>query len=200
MPATDLTPAAARALQRITTGYDPHQDRLRLAGECADGSTHTVWLTQRLLTRLLPPLWHWLEQHTPLATDGSMSTAEPPLSHQQTRQHFNQQAGLALPPPQPPVNPGELSPQWLVQSVQTSFQPGVVVLHLHNVVTPHTGAFAAPSLHLTLTALALRQWLAIVLQQYQQAEWATQHWPAWLTTSSAGGHDPATHSTHRLLH
>lgn len=57
-------------LQRITTEYIDHEDRLRLAGEDAQGQTTVLWLTQRLLNRLIPHLCQWLEQqggNAPLA-------------------------------------------------------------------------------------------------------------------------------------
>ena len=59
----EAAPPASPVLQRITTAYDPEQDRMRLDGERADGSTLTLWLTQRLLKHLLPALWQWLERH-----------------------------------------------------------------------------------------------------------------------------------------
>ena len=52
-----------QALQRITTEYDEHEDRLRLSGELSDGSSVLLWLTQRLLYRILPHLTQWLGQH-----------------------------------------------------------------------------------------------------------------------------------------
>ena len=48
----EAAPPASPVLQRITTAYDPEQDRMRLDGERADGSTLTLWLTQRLLKHL----------------------------------------------------------------------------------------------------------------------------------------------------
>lgn len=51
-------------LQRFTTEYVEIEDRIRLAGETAPGHTVVLWLTQRLLARLLPHLLQWLEQQT----------------------------------------------------------------------------------------------------------------------------------------
>ena len=47
-------------LQRITSEYIEAEDRLRLTGEVGEGETETLWLTQRLLTRLLDHLLKWL--------------------------------------------------------------------------------------------------------------------------------------------
>lgn len=49
------------ALQRMTTDYIVQEDRIRVTGECAGGGVLVLWLTQRLLVRLVPPLCRWLE-------------------------------------------------------------------------------------------------------------------------------------------
>ena len=43
-------------LQRITTDYHEEQDRLRLTGEDFQHTTTVLWLTQRLLGRMVPHL------------------------------------------------------------------------------------------------------------------------------------------------
>ncbi|MBC7859879.1 MAG: hypothetical protein H7Z39_14125, partial [Burkholderiaceae bacterium] len=55
------------ALQRITTEYVGVEDRIRLSGrddadDAGDGRTVVIWITQRLLQRLLPVLVEWLER------------------------------------------------------------------------------------------------------------------------------------------
>lgn len=47
-------------LQRVTTAYLENEDRLRLTGKLADGDIVVLWLTQRLLSRLVPHLTTWL--------------------------------------------------------------------------------------------------------------------------------------------
>lgn len=84
-------------LQRITTTYDVEQDRIRLIGQYVGGGTHTLWLTQRLLQRLLPVLWQWLErQDIPPNSDpdlvgGGMTAVSNPL-RDEALQNFAQQA------------------------------------------------------------------------------------------------------------
>ncbi len=48
-------------LTRITTEYIIEEDRIRLTGEADESETVVIWLTQRLLTRLLPEIFQWLE-------------------------------------------------------------------------------------------------------------------------------------------
>ena len=49
-------------LQRITTEYIDQEDRIRLTGELAHGATVVLWITQRLLNRLIPHLTAWLSR------------------------------------------------------------------------------------------------------------------------------------------
>ena len=49
-------------LQRLTTEYVDAEDRMRLTGEIRPGETLVLWLSQRLLMRLLPHLFLWLEK------------------------------------------------------------------------------------------------------------------------------------------
>ena len=43
-------------LGRVTTVYVDVEDRFRLSGEAQDGLVLVLWLTQRLLCRLVPHL------------------------------------------------------------------------------------------------------------------------------------------------
>lgn len=60
--ARDAVSSDHAALQRITTEYRAQEDRLCLTGERANGDAVVLWLTQRLLNRLVPHLTGWLEQ------------------------------------------------------------------------------------------------------------------------------------------
>jgi len=52
------------SLNRITTEYSELEDRIQLRGEAESKQTVVLWLTQRLLSRLLPYLFAWLENRT----------------------------------------------------------------------------------------------------------------------------------------
>ena len=176
----EAAPPASPVLQRITTAYDPEQDRMRLDGERADGSTLTLWLTQRLLKHLLPALWQWLERHDAPGPVAPAGPARLPGYHSDAVHGFAQQAARAQLPPQPPVTPHERSPQWRVHSIQLSASASGVDLHFSG--APGADATADP-VSLTLAAQPLRQWLSILQQQYHEAEWPTQDWPAWLAAA-----------------
>lgn len=156
--------ATAIQLQRITTAYDPVQDRIRLAGETAQAHTVALWLTQRLLAQLLPHLTTWLERHH----GGDDLRAD--LLNQ-----FAQQAALNALEPQAPVqaSPTAHGPDdGLVVSVDITTSADGVALTFKGV--------HAPMGRLNLQAMALRQWLGIVHLQCVQAGWPTDHWPEWM--------------------
>ena len=65
-------------LRRITTEYIEIEDRLRISGEIADAEAVVIWLTQRLLLRLLPLLLQWLDQQTQHTVNNA--NTPPPVS------------------------------------------------------------------------------------------------------------------------
>lgn len=48
-------------LKRLSTGHQEVEDRIRLVGETGNGAVVVLWLTQRLLLRLVPILLEGLE-------------------------------------------------------------------------------------------------------------------------------------------
>ena len=92
-------------LQRITTTYVDVEDRLRLTGVLANGTVVQLWLTQRLLGRLVPPLTSWLVRNALLGAEHALPGAAPAakvaLADQEMVQGFAQQSAWAQLKPQP---------------------------------------------------------------------------------------------------
>jgi hypothetical protein len=63
-------------LARVTLSYIIEEDRVQLAGEDAQGNTVKLWLTARLLTRLVP---HLVQKQVTLGSGQSVA-AEPDVS------------------------------------------------------------------------------------------------------------------------
>lgn len=160
-------------LQRLTTEYVDVEDRIRLAGEREDGTTAVIWLSRRLLQRLLPMLFDWLERE---AADGLR--AEVLLG-------FAQQAAQAELTPQAPVAAPPGSSAWLARSVDVARAADLVGLTFKGATPEETAT-------LTLAAKPLRQWLAIVYQAYGCAEWPIEVWPQWMRESAPATRQPAT--------
>jgi hypothetical protein len=160
-------------LTRLTTEYVPAEDRMRLAGETAPDQAVVIWITRRLLDRVLPHLFGWLERKGPAVPQASIATGLGELV-----QGMAQQSARAALPVQPPVNAARASRSWLVSSIDVTTEESLVRL-----------TFAAPpgeeAVSIDLAINPLRQWLNIVHDRYRQAEWPMQGWPAWMTETAA---------------
>ena len=152
------------SLQRITTEYIDLEDRIRLSGETKNAAPVVVWLTQRVVQRLLPALLQWLERQ-------NADTSRAEILHS-----FAQQAAEAELTPQTPVRAGAGSTAWLVLSVDIAQSDQAVSLTFRGA----DGQDAS----LALAAKPLRQWLAIVHDAYLKAEWSLDVWPEWVREST----------------
>ena len=162
------------SLQRITTEYRETEDRIRLAGEARgsegarSGPAVALWLTQRLLNRLIPHLCQWLEQR------------EPALPRGEVLQTFAQQVATAALEPQPAVQVSAQHAEILVHSVDVKRSSNRITLVFR-------GADGAAVAELSTGSVSLRQWLHILSAQYRKAQWPLTTWPAWLRET----HSPA---------
>lgn len=156
------------SLQRITTEYVEIEDRLRLVGELVNGATVVLWLTQRLVNRLLPHLISWLDQQLTLAT----SIAPVQAAHHDIVQSFVQHAARAQLALEPPVLAAASQAGWRVDAVDIAQGEDALVLTFKGE--------AQVSATLTLAAQPLRQWLGIVYEQCLRGVWSTTVWPAWM--------------------
>ncbi len=167
-------------LQRLTTRYDPVEDRLQITGMTGNGQTLTLWITQRLLNRLVVHLCDSLERMTLRSGDGAEGGYLASLLSTRTHleQSFAQQKARAALSVQQPVVADQDAPQWRVDVVDCKQVPGGMHLVLKGAAD---GQLAA----LTLPAVALRQWLAVLYELYQQGNWPMQVWPAWMEEAAA---------------
>lgn len=149
-------------LNRITTEYQEAEDRIRLAGEDAQGQTVVLWLTLRLLNRLIPHLCRWLEQRV-----GATGLTE-------VRQEFAQQKARAELEKQPPVRTNPDVQGVLIHSVDLRTANAGMGLQFKDADGYEVAC-------LQLKPQPLRQWLNIVFDQYRKAQWPTAVWPAWVS-------------------
>ncbi len=147
-------------LQRITTEYVEVEDRIRLVAEVHGDTTMVLWLSQRLLGRLLPSLIQWLD-----GRGGSDAT----LAH--LLHEFAQQTAQSELTPQAPVRAAMDGPSWLVQSVDVGCSANLMTL------TFRDGSGQAATLNLEVTPM--RQWLSILRDLCQKAAWTLDMWPEW---------------------
>ena len=163
-------------LQRITSEYVDSEDRLRLTGEIDADRTVVLWLSCRLLSRLLPHLFKWLEEQSDRRLPADIV------------QSFAQQAAKARHTPESAVQRQPDTLSWLVHSVD--IKGGKDRLRLN---------FVAPGqdpLRLTLQTQHLRQWLSIIQTQWIKAGWPMQIWPDWMEISDETGTTTSSQALH----
>lgn len=158
------------ALNKITTQFDPAEDRVCLSGTTGSAQAMRLWLTQRLINRLVPHLCQALEK----PASPSPKVLEPVRTH--LEQSFAQQKARAALPKQPPVVASADSPQWRVDKVDVQQSAGGVRLIFK-------GGAESEQVMLSLTMPALRQWLGILYGQCLRAGWPVQAWPSWMEES-----------------
>lgn len=151
-------------LQRLTTEYIEAEDRMRLTGEIRPGETLVLWLNQRLLLRLLPHLFLWLEKQ-----GGGVFPAE-------IEQSFEQAAATRDLGAEAPVQGASDSKSWLVEAVDMTAGDQALRLSFRRE--------DEEPVSLTLAALHLRQWLKILHIVWKSAEWPGNVWPEWMRESA----------------
>ena len=163
---------AQTGVHRFTTRYVAAEDRLRLSVELKQGEVRVLWLTRRLLNRLVPRLLERLDG--PGAAAPPAGTAAPEKAR--VVQQFTQAAAVGAIRKQPAVAPSEATPQrqmaYVVTEVDIRSGPRALVLDLKgaaDMVQP-----------LPFTEEALRQWLGVVKSQYEAGGWREALWPDWM--------------------
>lgn len=164
-------------LERITTAYIDSEDRIRLCGETAPNQAVVLWLTQRLLNRLVPHLLTWLEQQTGVS-GGIGADVRADVMHS-----FAQQAAMSSLRRQAPVQAHAARQTWLVHAVDVTVNAHTVRLTFRGSASAHKGANLEAAV--SMQSIPLRQWLSILHEQCRRAGWASPEaagavWPAWL--------------------
>jgi hypothetical protein len=143
-------------LQRITTEYIETEDRVRLSGAGTAGEAVSLWITQRLLARLLKVILNW--------------TAEGENANQALKNAFAQQAARA-----------ELKLQLSVQAQPTAVLVNTIdISHTVDALTLVFRGAEGVAGQLTLQRQDVRQWLNILHDTWCRAEWPPDLWPDWI--------------------
>lgn len=149
-------------IERLTTEYVQEEDRVRLNLEDPQKHRTTLWLTQRLLNRVVPALVNVLEEETsgrPQASDLQAFT------QQRAQRSIEQEAPIVA-----------ADSAWLVRRVDLTPSPKSVTLVF--------GDNESQRARLEMPRIALRQWLSILRELYARAQWSADNWPEWLAPVS----------------
>lgn len=149
-------------LQRIITEYIETEDRVRLSGAGADSETVSLWITQRLLARLLKVILNW--------------TAEGENGQQALKNAFAQQAARA-----------DLKLQLSVPAQPSAVLVNTIdISHTVDALTLVFRSAEGVAGQLTLQRADVRQWLNILHDTWCRAEWPQDLWPDWMARPQAG--------------
>jgi hypothetical protein len=169
--------------QRVTAEYVPLEDRVRLNGEQRGGEISGIWLTRRLLDRLVPALSDWVAQSTETATGKQQRTsaaAPAPESDAMARnsainameQQASRWGGGPRHPPVPVERPRRIA---LASTVRLSRSKTAIRLLFQMAPDQTEGSVA-----ITFSRPLMRQWLNILHDTYLKAQWPMDVWPDWV--------------------
>ena len=188
-------PTSFDKLQRITSIYSDVEDRFRITGEVSDESTRCLWLTQRLLLRLVPHILEWLNEIARAEGKGDLGQAElmQDFAQQAAKARLEPQAAVPVPTMPDPnaaiettlgtATAGQQESIWLVKEVDISKSTnGILTLTFKHE--------SANGVQLAMAPIELRQWLIILHSQWLQAGWPAAIWPEWVDTSPKPSDQP----------
>jgi hypothetical protein len=160
-------------LHRLTSEYIEAEDRFRLTGEDQTGNALCLWLTQRLALRIISHLVNELSTHSPEAIQNPSQDDDA----NKLLQEFAQQAAQADLTPQEAVTSTSATRALLIQEVDINRAANGAV----GFIFKDSAAQIAEKVALGFEPRQLRQWLAILHQQWLLAQWPATVWPEWIS-------------------
>ena len=155
-------------LQRITSEYIESEDRIRLTATTGARETLILWITQRLLIRLIGHFLKWLDKEAPEVARSSAVGSEA----KSALQGMAQQSAAAKLQEQSAVTATSDSATLLVKEIDIKMSEEAVLL----VFKCDDGQNA----ELSFTVQQLRQWLGMIHRLWRMAEWPVSIWPDWM--------------------
>ena len=171
-------------LQRITSEYIKSEDRIRLTAISEAEETIILWITQRLLIRLIAHFLGWLEKEAPEVARSSAIGNET----KSALQGMAQQSAAAKLPEQSAVTANSDSAALLVKEIDIKMSEEAVLL-----VFKCDEAWKA---ELSFTVQQLRQWLGMIHRLWRLAEWPVSIWPDWMDDNQQPDSVDADSSVH----
>ena len=155
-------------LQRITSEYIESEDRIRLTATTGARETLILWITQRLLIRLIGHFLKWLDKEAPEVARSSAVGSEA----KSALQGMAQQSAAVKLQEQSAVTATSDSATLLVKEIDIKMSEEAVLLVFK--------CDDDQKAELSFTVQQLRQWLGMIHRLWQQAEWPVSIWPDWM--------------------
>ena len=163
------TPIPAVPIKRFTTEYVVAEDRIRLSLEREDGKILVLWLTRRLMTRLVPQIVKIFDTLPHL----QQAQAAPPSDNAQRRSQLDALGKLEQ---QSPVlggtQPDDLETHLITGLGLRMARGGILLDFKVGEAIVQTIPFREEP---------LRQWLGMLHLNFTKADWNDDVWPAWIT-------------------
>jgi hypothetical protein len=172
------------SIKKITTRYSQTEDRFSLYAQADDGTIISLWLSQRMLLRLIPRMLGWLEiqKNTSLQNDARATDTINEFAQQEAHYSLEYEEPVqSLIKPEDNPLPNK---QPLVTKIDIKWEDQLMELHFKddkNSVAP-----------LVLNQLNARRWLAILHSQWLISEWSPKVWPEWFIRAQVE-HKPDIH-------
>jgi len=170
-------------MRTVTMAFDPIEDRICMDAADFSGRVEKLWLSRRLLDRLVPALTKQLEQ------------LDEPESESNSRaeiQSFAQEKAIVEKKEHSPIKGSSESKFWLVTSIQVGQKNNDFQLRFINEIEEAGQKFVKHKGVFTLAKPNLRQWLNAVFKIYQKAEWKTDSFPNWMDDTNSIGKSSIT--------
>lgn len=161
------------SLKRITIEYSEREDRIRLAGLTDNNQTIGLWLTMRLMSRLINHCLNLVEKNTP-------ELEKTPATNQQSRktvQKFIQQSAEQQLVDETAVKLANNSPNNLIVEIDIKNDSKGVAITFKDELNSNYETY--------LSSQQLRQWLGMLHMIWQKTEWPNLVWPDWMSNSPA---------------
>lgn len=180
-------------LTRLTCEYMDREDRICLLGETTEGKTVVIWLTQRLLRRLVSHLCDWLEANAAVSEASTAAQWGNPVA---LWQGFAQQMAQSQLEPQAPVRVTSDAVEWLVREVDLEVGGGgqrIALSFKSDTGAAVTGIRVA---RMGMSVLHLRQWLGMLHRHFNKPIGRCRCGPDWMDdapSSALGRWQPTPH-------
>lgn len=165
-------------VMRFTTHYFASEDRIQMCLECDKSEDQILWLTRRLLNRLISILL----TKTVSLPSGVSADNNPKVD---AIQKFAQSAAvgkLQLNKKRASIKrPKNNAEAHLVTEINIQKKKNSLELVFK---TENNGK----TFSIKFTDTTLRQWLSILYSRYHGAEWTEEFWPTWLRTDGLNQH------------